>query len=131
MNDIAPAANVLSEPATTSRARSGNRAQILPNSETCSMFSVPERIEVAIRKLELFDSNSSSEESLRGARTLRSCSGRFSYGNFTLSRKRPLAEGRSCATVPARTLELKTHRSSINSDTNVDTPSCRAFKMIF
>ena len=44
----------------TSRARSGKRAAIFPNSEMCSMLSVPERIDVAILSaLLLFSSNSS------------------------------------------------------------------------
>ena len=37
-----------------------------------------DRIEVAMRRLELLLNSNSSEESLRGARTLRNCSGRFS-----------------------------------------------------
>ena len=48
------------EPVMTSAALSGHFAQIFPNSETCSRWMVPDRIEVATRMLLLLCANTSS-----------------------------------------------------------------------
>jgi hypothetical protein len=55
------------EPVTTSWALSGYFAQILPNSETCRRWIVPERMDVATRTLLLLWANRSSDAASRSS----------------------------------------------------------------
>ena len=78
MKQTCPGAMVLSAPVLISRAFSGNLAQTCAYSETCRYCSVPDRMEVETRMLELLAKISSSAESFTIGRAVFSCSGSMS-----------------------------------------------------